>query len=69
MIAVLFEVTPASGRQEEYLDIAHRLHRCSIEIDGFVSIERFESLSRPGTILSLSLWSRRTRRRRVANAH
>ena len=56
MIAVLFEVTPASGRQEEYLDIAHRLRPLLDQIAGFVSIERFESLSRPGTILSLSLW-------------
>ena len=57
MIAVLFEVTPASGRQEEYLDIAHRLRPLLDQIAGFVSIERFESLSRPGTILSLSFWT------------
>lgn len=56
MIAVIFEVEPADGQRQAYLDIAAGL-RVELEtIDGFVSIERFESLSRPGRILSLSFW-------------
>ena len=56
MIAVIFEVEPRSGRQEEYLEIAGRLRPMVDEIDGFISIERFESLTQPGKILSLSFW-------------
>jgi heme-degrading monooxygenase HmoA len=56
MIAVIFEVVPASGRRDEYLAIAARLRPLLDEIDGFVSIERFESLTEPGKILSLSFW-------------
>ncbi len=56
MIAVIFEVEPADGRRDAYLDIAARLAPQLGEIDGFVSIERFESLTRPGRILSLSFW-------------
>ena len=54
MIAVIFEVWPADGRTQEYLDIAARLRPLLDDIDGFISIERFESLSQPGKILSLS---------------
>jgi heme-degrading monooxygenase HmoA len=56
MIAVIFEVQPAEGRRGEYLDIAADLRPLLDRIDGFISIERFESLSRPGRILSLSFW-------------
>lgn len=56
MIAVIFEVAPNAGRRDVYLSLAARLHARLQEIDGFVSIERFESLSVPGKILSLSLW-------------
>lgn len=56
MIAVIFEVTPAEGRQEQYLDIAASLKPKLAEVDGFVSIERFQSLTTPGKILSLSFW-------------
>ncbi len=56
MIAVIFEVQPNAGRTQEYLDIAAALRPMLDEIDGFVSIERFESLSTPGKILSLSFW-------------
>lgn len=56
MIAVIFEVWPASGRREEYLDSATALRPLLDEIDGFLSIERFESLSQPGKLLSLSFW-------------
>jgi heme-degrading monooxygenase HmoA len=56
MMAVIFEVWPAEGRREEYLAIAAGLRPRLQEIDGFVSIERFESLSEPGKLLSLSFW-------------
>lgn len=56
MIAVIFEVHPAAGRRDEYLDIAAHLRSHLGGIDGFLSIERFESLSEPGKILSLSFW-------------
>ncbi len=56
MIAVIFEVWPADGRRPEYLDIAAELRPLLDEIDGFISIERFESLSEPGRLLSLSFW-------------
>jgi len=56
MIAVIFEVWPAEGRRQEYLDIAASLRPLLDEIDGFISIERFESLYAPGKILSLSFF-------------
>lgn len=56
MIAVIFEVWPAEGRSSEYLDIAATLGQHLGDIDGFISIERFESLYQPGKILSLSFW-------------
>ena len=56
MIAVIFEVLPHSGKASDYLEAAERLRPLLREIDGFISIERFESLSRPGRILSLSYW-------------
>ncbi len=56
MIAVIFEVMPADDRRSTYLDLAAQLHTRLNEIDGFLSIERFESLKVPGKILSLSFW-------------
>lgn len=56
MIAVIFEVVPGEGRQDEYLDIAAALRPKLEQIEGFLSIERFVSLSQPGKILSLSFW-------------
>ncbi len=56
MIAVLFEVWPAGEHKQEYLDMATSLVPQLREIDGFISIERFESLYEPGKILSLSFW-------------
>ena len=56
MHAVIFEVEPAAGRQQDYLDIAAALRPELEKIDGFVSIERFSSLNKPGKILSLSFW-------------
>jgi heme-degrading monooxygenase HmoA len=56
MIAVIFEVRPHPDRRSAYLDAAERLRPLLAQVDGFVSIERFESLTQPGKILSLSLW-------------
>ena len=56
MIAVIFEVTPAPGRMQEYLDIAAALKPELEKMDGFISIERFASLVNEGKIVSLSFW-------------
>src|SRR5690348_13451245 len=56
MHAVIFEVEPEPGRRQDYLDIAARLRPELEKIDGFISVERFESLTQPGKILSLSFW-------------
>jgi heme-degrading monooxygenase HmoA len=56
MIAVIFEVWPAEGRAAEYFDLAAALKADLEKIDGFVSVERFESLSTRGKFLSLSFW-------------
>jgi heme-degrading monooxygenase HmoA len=56
MIAVIFEVMPAEGRAQEYLDLAAALKPELEAIDGFVSVERFASLTTPGKYLSLSIW-------------
>jgi heme-degrading monooxygenase HmoA len=56
MLAVIFEVTPLPGFEQRYFDIAAALRPALERIDGFISVERFESLSRPGVFLSLSYW-------------
>jgi len=56
VIAVIFEVYPANGKMQEYLDIAAELKPLLQNIDGFISIERFSSLVEEGKILSLSFW-------------
>ena len=56
MIAVIFEVTAADGRTDDYLDAAAHLKPLLSEADGFISIERFQSLTQPGKLLSLSFW-------------
>ena len=58
MLAVLFEVTPRPGLAQRYFDIAADLRPALEAIDGFVSVERFQSLSRPDVFLSLSYWRR-----------
>lgn len=57
MIAVIFEVIPAAGRRDEYLHIAAELKPLLADIPGFISIERFQSLSDPNKLLSLSFWA------------
>jgi heme-degrading monooxygenase HmoA len=56
VIAVIFEVWPAGGRAVEYFDLAASLKSDLESIDGFISIERFESLTTKGKYLSLSFW-------------
>ena len=77
MIAVMFEVTPAAGRTQEYLDLAATLRPELESFDGFISIERFASLTTEGKILSLSFWRdedavkrwRNVEQHRIAQAH
>ena len=56
MIVVIFEVWPAEGRTAEYFDLAGRLRADLAKLDGFISIERFESVTTPGKFVSLSFW-------------
>jgi len=56
MIAVIFEAQPHADQGQAYLDAAASLRPLLEQIDGFLSIERFESLSQPGRLLSLSFW-------------
>ncbi len=56
MIAVIFEAKPGEAEREQYLSIAAELHPLLDGVDGFISIERFESLSEGGKLLSLSFW-------------
>lgn len=56
MIAVIFEVEPAEGRKDDYLDIAAEMRPLLDEIEGFISVERFQSLTDPRKVLSLSFF-------------
>jgi heme-degrading monooxygenase HmoA len=56
MIAVIFEVVPYMGERHKYLDLAGDLRAQLETFDGFISIERFESLTMRGKLLSLSFW-------------
>jgi heme-degrading monooxygenase HmoA len=56
MIAVIFELVPAEGRFPDYQRLAEALAADLKDRDGFISIERFESISRPGHFVSLSFW-------------
>ena len=56
MIAVIFEVIPTKEGKQEYLEIAASLREHLIKMPGFISIERFQSLSEPEKLLSLSFW-------------
>ena len=56
MIAVIFEVWPAPGREARYLDLAAAIREELSEVDGFISVERFRSLTDPDKILSLSFF-------------
>lgn len=56
MMAVIFEVRPHESQRQTYLELAGALRPLLEGSEGFVSIERFESLTEPGKILSLSFW-------------
>lgn len=56
MIAIIFEVIPADGQKDPYLDIAAEMRPLAEQIDGFISVERFQSLMHPEKLLSLSFW-------------
>jgi heme-degrading monooxygenase HmoA len=56
MVAVIFEVIPAEGKKDEYFSLAENLRPGLNKIEGFISIERFQSLTHPEKILSLSFW-------------
>jgi heme-degrading monooxygenase HmoA len=56
MIAVIFEVKIKAGKKDEYLQIAAKLREHLVNVDGFISIERFASLSEEGKLCSLSFW-------------
>ena len=67
MIAVIFEVEPAEGRFDDYLDHAARLRPELEKMPGFLSVERFRSLTNPGKLLSLSFWEDEAAVRRWRN--
>lgn len=71
MIGVIFEVEPADGKTGAYLDMAARMRALVEQVDGFVSVERFESLTTPGKLLSLSFFEDETAldRWRQSEAH
>lgn len=56
MIAVIFEVKPKQGQKDAYLETATQLKSSLTNIDGFISIERFQSLADSNKLLSLSFW-------------
>ncbi len=56
MIAVIFELEPAAGQSQRYFELAAALKADLQAIDGFISVERFESVTRPGHYVSLSFW-------------
>ncbi len=56
MLAVIFEFSPADEHRREYFDLATELRPMLESIDGFISVERFESVTAPGKYVSLSFW-------------
>jgi heme-degrading monooxygenase HmoA len=56
MIAVIFEFTPAPGRFAEYMDLVGQLKPELDKAEGFIALERFESLTTPGKFVSLQFW-------------
>ncbi|WP_120502149.1 antibiotic biosynthesis monooxygenase [Roseovarius sp. EL26] len=56
MIAIIFEVVPAEGRKDEYFDLAAEMRPMLDNIEGFVSVERYQSLTDPRKFLSLSFF-------------
>src|ERR1043166_10210139 len=56
MIAVIFEFTPAEGRFPDYLALVETLRQDLAEAEGFISLERFESITSKGKFVSLQYW-------------
>ncbi|WP_416884113.1 antibiotic biosynthesis monooxygenase family protein [Marivita sp.] len=56
MIAIIFEVTPADGQKDAYLDIAATMRPMVEQVEGFISVERFQSLTNPDKLLSISFF-------------
>jgi heme-degrading monooxygenase HmoA len=56
MIAVIFEVHPTEGRKNDYLNIAAQMRPMVEQVEGFISVERFQSLTDPSKVLSLSFF-------------
>jgi heme-degrading monooxygenase HmoA len=56
MIAVIFEVIPGEGQTAPYLEMAAKMRPLAESVPGFISVERFQSLTNPGKLLSLSFW-------------
>ena len=71
MIAVIFELWPAPGRAGEYFELAGALREELAKIDGFISVERFESVTEKGKFVSLSFWrdEEAVRRWRALESH
>jgi heme-degrading monooxygenase HmoA len=56
MIAIIFEVMPAEGQKDAYLDIAATMRPMVEQVEGFISVERFQSLTNPDKLLSISFF-------------
>ena len=56
MIAIIFEVIPAEGKKDAYLDIAATMRPLVEQVEGFISVERFQSITNPDKLLSLSFF-------------
>ncbi len=56
MFAVIFEVHPKPGREQDYLDTAAQLKPEVEQIEGFISVERYQSMATPGKLVSISYW-------------
>lgn len=56
MIAIIFELTPVEGQKDAYLDIAATMRPMVDEVEGFLSVERFQSLTNPDKLLSISFF-------------
>jgi heme-degrading monooxygenase HmoA len=71
MIAVNIEMTPAEGRADDYFSMAKSLRPDAEQIDGFISVERFESVTTPGKLVSISFWRDEAslRQWRIHDAH
>jgi heme-degrading monooxygenase HmoA len=56
MIAIIFEVIPAEGKKDAYLDVAATMRPLVEQVEGFISVERFQSITNPDKLLSLSFF-------------